>query len=61
MAMHAGESYRCEACGAEIQVTKACPCPPDPGKHSFKCCGVEMKKTPAATTSAMGSPATDQG
>ena len=29
--------------GAEIQVTKPCPCPPEEGIHSFRCCGQEMK------------------
>jgi hypothetical protein len=41
MAMQVGETYRCEKCGAEVRVTKPCPCPPEPGMHSFKCCGQE--------------------
>jgi hypothetical protein len=47
MAMQVGETYRCEKCGAEVRVTKPCPCPPEPGMHSFKCCGQEMKQVPA--------------
>jgi hypothetical protein len=47
MAMQVGETYRCEKCGAEVQVTKPCPCPPQPGMHSFKCCGQEMKQVQA--------------
>jgi predicted nucleic acid-binding Zn ribbon protein len=44
MAIHEGEMYRCEKCGAEIQVTRACSCPPDPATHCLRCCGQEMKQ-----------------
>jgi hypothetical protein len=38
-----GESYHCNQCGMEIQVTKECGC--KSGDHShFQCCHEEMAK-----------------
>ncbi|MCK6528379.1 hypothetical protein L6R50_12775 [Myxococcota bacterium] len=54
-----GERYACEHCGAEIEIVKACECPPVPGKHSHLCCGEEMKKVreaPTAGASRAGAP-----
>ena len=38
----AGEKYRCESCGMEIQVTKDCNCEDCPA--DFRCCGQAMVK-----------------
>jgi len=38
----AGEKFRCEVCGMEIQVTRDCHCEhEDDGPH-FHCCGREL-------------------
>lgn len=39
----AGEKFRCEGCGMEIEVTKNCHC--EEGEHvRFECCGKQMSK-----------------
>lgn len=50
-----GERLHCDACGAEIQFTKACTCPSSEAKrHSDVCCGQEMR--PVATERQGDSP-----
>ncbi len=46
--MKKGDSYKCETCGLELQVTKTCAC--IAGKEvscsvPLQCCGKDMTKT----------------
>ena len=38
---HAGEKFRCETCGMELQVTADCKCQEE-GMVHFHCCGHEL-------------------
>lgn len=45
--MKPGDLYRCEACGLELTVAKACACKPespDACTVPLMCCGKEMTK-----------------
>jgi hypothetical protein len=45
MSHPAGERLRCDECGAELLLVKACPCPErEPKAHSGLCCGKEMRR-----------------
>ena len=38
-----GDTFRCEACGMELEITQDCNC--QNGQHaSFRCCGQEMTR-----------------
>ncbi|MBL9092967.1 MAG: hypothetical protein JNL96_17245 [Planctomycetaceae bacterium] len=39
----AGDKFKCESCGMELQITKDCHCSGDDHVH-FHCCGKEMVK-----------------
>jgi hypothetical protein len=43
MSREAGDRYRCDSCGAELQYTKPCPCG-DQQDHQEICCGKQMTK-----------------
>ena len=36
-----GETYRCEQCGMELEITQDCACS-DPAMVHLECCGQEM-------------------
>ena len=44
--MKTGDSYKCDACGLELQVTKTCTCSSEEGSCTvpLQCCGKDMEK-----------------
>jgi hypothetical protein len=38
-----GDTYRCETCGMELEVTADCRCEEDEQIH-FQCCGAQLTK-----------------
>lgn len=40
---HKGETYRCERCGMEMEVTADCGCD-DPAMVHLECCGQELAR-----------------
>lgn len=54
MPLQEGDLYRCEQCGAEIQVNRSCNCSASSGDDALRCCGAQMKPVMAAARRAIG-------